>query len=90
MDEIYSGEQIKIPPELPEILKNYAKFIIKNHPQDILKASCEYFQNLAQTTENLQDSQLAKFYRKVVDILTNSLIFTRKEPVQNKSSKPVF
>jgi hypothetical protein len=39
---IFSAEQIRIPPELPEILKNYAKFIIKTHPQDIFQASAEY------------------------------------------------
>jgi hypothetical protein len=67
MNEMYSAEQIKIPPELPEILKNYAKFIIKNHPEDILKASAEYFQNLASQLKSalLQDSQLSRFYRKV-------------------------
>jgi hypothetical protein len=36
---IYSAEQIRIPPELPEILKNYAKFIIKTQPVDIITAS---------------------------------------------------
>jgi hypothetical protein len=38
---IYSAEQIRIPPELPEILKNYAKFIIKTHPGNIFEASAE-------------------------------------------------
>ena len=39
---IYSAEQIRIPPELPEILKNYAKYIIKNQPQDIVGSSATY------------------------------------------------
>jgi hypothetical protein len=42
MDPLYSAEQIKIPPSLPEILKNYAKFIIKTQPRDILQSSAEY------------------------------------------------
>jgi hypothetical protein len=41
-EPIYSAEQIKIPPELPDILKNYAKFVIKSNPEDILQASAEY------------------------------------------------
>jgi hypothetical protein len=39
---IYSAEQIRIPPELPEILKSYAKFIIKNQPEDIIGSSATY------------------------------------------------
>lgn len=69
MQEIYSSEQIRIPPELPEILKNYAKFIIKNHPADIFQASLEYFQSLATQGKakegKLSDAQLSRFYRKV-------------------------
>jgi hypothetical protein len=39
---IYSSEQIKIPPDMPEILKNYAKFVLKTNPTDIMAASAEY------------------------------------------------
>jgi hypothetical protein len=68
---LYSAEQIKIPPELPEILKNYAKYVIKKHPTDIISTSLEYFTNLSsqavQSIElRLSNSQLEAFYNKVV------------------------
>ena len=37
---------IDIPSELPNILKDYAKFIIKNNPPDIIEASAVYFSKL--------------------------------------------
>ncbi|KAI9140564.1 hypothetical protein BKA69DRAFT_1079622 [Paraphysoderma sedebokerense] len=43
---LYSREQLKIPPLLPDILKNYSKHIIKTQPKDIFAASAEYFNNL--------------------------------------------
>ena len=45
-DSLPSVSNIKIPSQLPEILKNYAKFIIKTNPNDIIAASAEYFQDL--------------------------------------------
>ncbi|KAJ3257784.1 Ropporin-1-like protein [Boothiomyces macroporosus] len=66
---IYSAEQIKIPPELPEILKNYAKFIIKSNPPNIIASSQEYFSRLSNQTRamvggKLSNEQLTTFYRK--------------------------
>lgn len=46
-DTIYCAEQIKIPAQLPEILKNYTKHIIKTQPTDLVAASAEYFGKLA-------------------------------------------
>lgn len=67
--KIYSAEQIRIPPDLPEILKNYCKFIIKSKPENIEKSSLEYFQKLAtlhknKSKRNLLETQLALFYSK--------------------------
>ncbi|KAJ3319402.1 Ropporin-1-like protein [Boothiomyces sp. JEL0866] len=66
---IYSAEQIKIPPELPEILKNYAKFIIKSNPPNIIASSQEYFSRLSNQTRamvggKLSNEQLTTFYKK--------------------------
>ena len=36
---IYCAEQIIVPPELPIILKNYSKEIIRSNPENILQAS---------------------------------------------------
>ena len=41
-DPIYSTEQINIPPQLADILKNYTKFIIKTQPLNLNNMSAEY------------------------------------------------
>jgi hypothetical protein len=40
-ETMYCAEQINIPSALPEILKNYTKYVLKNQPIDILTASAE-------------------------------------------------
>ena len=40
---IFSAEQIVVPEELPEILKDFSKEVIRNNPPDIIKFSREYF-----------------------------------------------
>lgn len=39
---IYSAEQIKIPPELPDILKEFTKAAIRTQPPDVLQWSAAY------------------------------------------------
>ena len=39
---IFSAEQIVVPEELPGILKNYSKEVIRKNPADIIKFSKEY------------------------------------------------
>ena len=36
---IFCAEQIEVPPQLPEILKNYSKAVIRNNPNDIVDFS---------------------------------------------------
>ena len=36
---IFCAEQIEVPSELPEILKNYSKAVIGNSPKDIVDFS---------------------------------------------------
>eukprot|EP00833_Pecoramyces_ruminatium_P011465 jgi/Orpsp1_1/1185497/evm.model.c7180000094067.2 len=38
--------QVRIPPELPDIMKNYAKHIIRTQPDDVIVESYEYFKRL--------------------------------------------
>lgn len=68
-EEVYCAEQIKIPPELPDILKKYAKHIIRTQPSDILSVSAEYFGRLAhqksQVGKRLTQNQLEAFYLKI-------------------------
>ena len=50
MDRIYSADQIVIPPQLIEILKPYAKEVIRYQPNDIIAFSRDYFASLADGT----------------------------------------
>ncbi|GAU95030.1 hypothetical protein RvY_06717 [Ramazzottius varieornatus] len=44
LDEpFYTAEQIIVPPELPEILKQFTKAAIKTQPPDLLEWSASYF-----------------------------------------------
>ncbi|CAH1389824.1 unnamed protein product [Nezara viridula] len=43
MDQLYSAHQILIPPNLPSILKKYAKAAIRTQPRDLLLWSYYYF-----------------------------------------------
>jgi hypothetical protein len=38
-EPMYCAEQIRIPPQLPDIMKNYTKFIIREKPANIIEAS---------------------------------------------------
>jgi len=40
---IFSPEQIVVPEELPEILKDFSKEVVRNNPPDIIKFSRDYF-----------------------------------------------
>lgn len=39
---IFCAEQIEVPSQLPEILKNYSKAVIRNNPADIVDFSRKY------------------------------------------------
>lgn len=42
-NRIFSAEQIEVHPELPVILKDYSKAIIRANPKNIYAFSAEYF-----------------------------------------------
>ncbi|XP_035512469.1 ropporin-1-like protein isoform X1 [Morone saxatilis] len=46
-DTIYCAQQINIPPELPDILKNFSKAAIRTQPKDLLLWSAAYFSALS-------------------------------------------
>ena len=41
---IFSADQIVVPPELPNILKEYSKEVIRENPADLIAFSKEYFE----------------------------------------------
>lgn len=42
-NRIWSSEQIQVHIELPEILKEYTKAVIRANPPDVLAFSAKYF-----------------------------------------------
>ncbi|XP_029385386.1 ropporin-1-like protein [Echeneis naucrates] len=47
-DTMYCAQQINIPPELPDILKNFTKAAIRTQPKDLLLWSAAYFSALSE------------------------------------------
>ncbi len=45
---IFSVEQVKVPPALPEILKDFSKAVIANNPSNIIEFSRQYFEEKLQ------------------------------------------
>ncbi|XP_029003340.1 ropporin-1-like protein isoform X2 [Betta splendens] len=46
-DTMYCAQQINIPPELPDILKNFTKAAIRTQPRDLCQWSAAYFSALS-------------------------------------------
>lgn len=42
---IFSADQIEVPQDLPTILKDFSKEVIRSNPKDLVKFSREYFEN---------------------------------------------
>jgi len=53
---IFSAEQISVPEELPTILKNYTKEVIRNNPGDIIAFSARYFETLQEQMKTQKDT----------------------------------
>ena len=56
---VFSAEQIVVPDDLPGILKNYSKEVIRSNPEDIVKFSREYFEGLLRAREDQDPSKFA-------------------------------
>ena len=46
-DPIWSAEQIKIPDDLGDIIKEYCKEVIRENPANIMEFSAKYFEGLS-------------------------------------------
>eukprot|EP00768_Dysnectes_brevis_P006318 gnl/Dysnectes_brevis/4925_a6852_516.p1 GENE.gnl/Dysnectes_brevis/4925_a6852_516~~gnl/Dysnectes_brevis/4925_a6852_516.p1 ORF type:complete len:212 (+),score=55.67 gnl/Dysnectes_brevis/4925_a6852_516:111-746(+) len=68
-DRIYCSEQIVIPPDLPQIVKEYAKAVIHEQPTDILLFSSKYFTKLAAVCEgNAEPSRFLPDQKTIVSL----------------------
>lgn len=45
---IFSADQIEVPKELPEILKNFSKEVIRENPKDLVHFARQYFEAKAE------------------------------------------
>jgi hypothetical protein len=41
---IFSADQITVPEDLPQILKEFSKEVIRQNPSDLVQFSKEYFE----------------------------------------------
>jgi hypothetical protein len=41
---IFSADQIVVPEELPQILREFSKEVIRTNPEDLVKFGREYFE----------------------------------------------
>ena len=48
-EPVFCAEQIVIPPDLGDILKAYAKEVIRNEPEDIFHFSAQYVHMICYT-----------------------------------------
>ncbi|KAJ1448745.1 hypothetical protein M885DRAFT_538052 [Pelagophyceae sp. CCMP2097] len=46
-NRIFSAEQIEVSPDLPTVLKDYSKAVIRANPANINAFSAEYFRKAA-------------------------------------------
>ena len=51
-DRIFCAEQISFPPDLPSVLKEWTKEVIRANPKDVIEFSAEYFQKKTEEAGN--------------------------------------
>uniref|UniRef100_A0A7S0VPC3 RIIa domain-containing protein n=1 Tax=Hemiselmis tepida TaxID=464990 RepID=A0A7S0VPC3_9CRYP len=56
VEPMYCAEQINIPENLGEVLKAYAKEVIRQQPADIFEFSAQYFAQLDQQEDEFMDN----------------------------------
>eukprot|EP00775_Hariotina_reticulata_P009913 gene9913-10069_t len=48
VEPIYCAEQIQVPPNLADVLRTFAKEVIRNNPANVIEFSSRYFADLAE------------------------------------------
>jgi hypothetical protein len=51
IDRIFTADQIAVHPDLPRIVKDYSKAVIRANPEDLLEFSLQYFQEQIAKTQ---------------------------------------
>jgi hypothetical protein len=78
---IFSAEQIVVPDEFPKILKDFTKEVVKKNPDDLIKFSKSYFEQLLRERGYFDDN-LDKLNAK----LSNFVIRKKNESIYDHYS----
>ena len=54
VERIFSADQIQIHPDLPRIIKDYTKAVIRENPEDVVQFSWQYFKAKVEAAEEAQ------------------------------------
>ena len=57
---IFSADQIVVPEELPQILKEFSKEVIRQNPGDVVQFSKEYFEMKHKIQQEEQKAKAGK------------------------------
>ena len=60
---IFSADQIVVPEELPQILKEFSKEVIRQSPNDIVLFSKEYFEMKHKAQQEELKAKAAKWHQ---------------------------
>ncbi len=61
---IYCAEQIYVPEDLPVVMKNYTKAVIRAQPSDLVQFSLEYFQKEAAKLKDMDKREEGTIHQK--------------------------
>ena len=54
VERIFSADQIQIHPDLPRIIKDFTKAVIRANPDDVIGFSWQYFKTKVEEDEEQQ------------------------------------
>ena len=66
---IYCSEQIYVPEDLPNIMKNYSKAVIRAQPADLVQFSLEYFQREVEKKQQMEQVTDESIHQKPAENL---------------------
>lgn len=69
---IFSADQIVVPQELPQILKEFSKEVIRQNPDDLVKFGREYFESKLNQMKNEGKKWVSELHFKVLNLTLNN------------------
>ena len=78
---VFSGDQIEVHPELPMVLKNFAKEVIIASPENVISFGRQYFEQLLKEQGFFNDNPLDK-----LQITGKSLLYREGQSIHDNYS----